>query len=133
MIKAMMSMFCVASLVACGGGGGRADEETGYAFLEAVPSDEVLCSFVVGETTQAEVLDVLGEPTNYSGDTRGSFLQYWIGSLGEIERSGVRGVYFSFGVDGTLESPSVTQIPFPQCWRDQLAARDAAAGRDVEL
>ena len=127
MLKPLLPMCFLVATTACGGGGGGGSEpETGFVYLRTVPSEEVLCSFVVGVTTESDVIDVLGEPTNYSGDSLGSFLQYWVGSLEEIGASGLRAVLLSFDEEGKLESPSVQQIPFPQCWRDQLAARDGA-------
>lgn len=130
MIKRLLSMCCVVAAGACGGGGGS-DPETGLVFLGAAPSEQVLCSLVVGQTTQTDVLDLLGEPTHYSEDSLGAFFQYWVGSEAELGRTGLRAVLLSFDAQGRLDSPSVQQIPFPQCWREQLAARDAA--REVSL
>ena len=127
MHKYLPVVFGAAAIVACGGDDGG--EDTGFAFLQAVPSEAVLCSFVVDVTTEDQVLDALGEPTSYSGDAFGSFLQYWVGSIAETGASGVRGVYFAFDAQGKLDTPSVTQIPFPQCWRDQIDAREAARNR----
>ncbi len=58
MFKPPLITMVLAMSSACGGGGGS-EEETGFTFLRDVPSEQVLCSFVVGETTEAEVLGVL--------------------------------------------------------------------------
>jgi hypothetical protein len=77
-MKAAFVFGCLVLAVACGGGDDGGTPETGYVFLQAVPSEETLCSFVVGETTMGQVMDVLGEPTHYSESPTGSLLQYWI-------------------------------------------------------
>lgn len=117
-----ISGVCLAA--ACGGGGSEPESE--LKFLKAAPTEDVLCSFVVGKTTEDEVLRVLGEPTNYSADSLGSLLQYWVGSLAEVGSSGVRAVNLSFDDTGTLDMASVDQIPYPQCWRSRAETRDAA-------
>jgi hypothetical protein len=119
----------VVAVAGCGGGGEDSSErETGFLFLESDPTEELLCSFVIGVTTQSEVVVALGEPTHYSENTLGSVLQYWIGSEAELGTSGLRAVLFSFDEEGKLDSPSVQQVPFPQCWRQQLDAADRASG-----
>jgi hypothetical protein len=125
MIKPMplFAILFAAALAACGGGGVDADYDTGFATLKEKPSDEVLCSFIIGQTTMDDVTDALGAPTSYTEDSGGSFLQYLIGALGQ---GPVRGVFFSFDADGKLDAPSVNEVSFPQCWRDQLDAREAA-------
>lgn len=113
-------------LAACSGGGGSdAEPETGYRFLEADPSEEVLCSFIIGVTTREQVLDTLGEPTNVSDHAAGSTLQYWIGSQAELARSGVRALVLGFDERGLLDDPYAQGVPFPQCWRDQIAALES--------
>lgn len=64
---------CVAAL-ACGGGNDGAQPSTAWAYLEAVPSEKVLCSFTFGVTTRAEVTVILGEPTDTSERLSGSTL-----------------------------------------------------------
>lgn len=127
MFKAtLIIVAATVSIAACGGGSSEADSDSGLMFLASTPSEEVLCSFVIGETTQSEVLDELGEPTHHSEDVMGSVLQYWIGSEADFGGAGPRVIVFGFDVEGKLETPMVQQLPFPQCWRSQAAALDAA-------
>jgi hypothetical protein len=125
MFKSTLIIVAVtASVVACGGGSSETD--SGIVFLASTPPEEVLCSFVIGETTQSEVLDELGEPTHHSEDATGAVLQYWVGSEAELGGAGPRLILFEFDAEGRLETPLVQQLPFPQCWRNQAAALDAA-------
>ena len=125
MFKAQFALCALAvTLSACGAGDGAPASEIGLVFLDSVPSEAVLCSFAIGRTTTTEVLDALGEPTYYSDSTSGAILQYWIGSEAELGTGLVRMVVFGFDAAGALETPWVQEVPLPQCWRDQAAARD---------
>lgn len=126
MFKSHIAICALAVTVsACGAGGGAPASELDLVLLDTAPSESVLCSFVLGQTTTSDVLDTLGEPTHYSDSTIGAELQYWIGSAAELGTGLVPMVVFGFDAAGTLETPWVQEVPFPQCWRDQAIARDA--------
>jgi hypothetical protein len=128
MAKNLLAVSVLVAAVACGGAGGGGDSasesDSGLVFLDSVPSEARLCSFVIGETTSSEVLDALGEPTHYSESSLGISLQYWIGSEADLAGAGPRVLVFGFDAADKLETPFVQQLPFPPCWRNQSAAMD---------
>lgn len=121
MAKNLLAVSALVATVACGAGGGdsASDSNSGLVFLDAAPSEAMLCSFVIGETTSSEVLDALGEPTHYSESSLGISLQYWIGSDADLGGAGPRILVFGFDADDKLETPYVQQLSFPACWRNQ--------------
>jgi hypothetical protein len=98
----------------CGGGGGHPDN--GLQFGKTVPSEATLCSFTMGETTREQVETVLGPPTNFSDDDLGTSVQYWYGNAAVL--ADFRTMLLAFDESGIFESASLSQMPYPQCWRD---------------
>lgn len=132
-LKSFISMSGVLALVACGAGGGGYQTETGLTLLATTPSEDVLCSLVIGETTSDEVLEVLGEPTHRSEDAMHALFQYWIGDEADLGELGRRVILLSFDGSGTLVSPLVEEVPFPQCWREQKEAYEQAQRAPLDL
>lgn len=123
------SALIVAVLLGCGGGGGKEandDLADQIGLIEEFPTDAELCSLTMGVSTRADVEDVLGAPTNESETSLGVLLQYWYGSYQEFGLGQGATLAMPFDTNGALGEPSATGLTFPQCWRDQLAARDAA-------
>lgn len=120
MTKTLVFSLCaVLFSAACGGGG--SDPESDIEFIQAIPSEETLCSLSIGVSTRAEVEEALGEPTNFSEGQGGSILQYWYGTAQQFGMGNVRTIVIVFDPANIFESPSVDGLPFPQCWRDELA------------
>jgi hypothetical protein len=116
--------FLFAALVACGAGGDGqpTDAELGFHPLP-VPDVTTLCHLTVGVSTPTEATNLLGKPSGESQDSSGTTLQYWYGSY----HDGVfPTILLSFDPHGALASPIVENSAFPQCWQDELAARDAS-------
>lgn len=121
LIKSSMSYGAIILLfaAACGAGGGGGDDvEADSAYLVAAPSESLLCSFIVGQTTEAEIVDALGEPTFATSTASGSDLQYWVGSDSFTGATLPRIISFMFDADGQLRMAYVQQLPFPGCWRN---------------
>lgn len=122
--RAGLSALVFALCAACGGD--SSDMQMDRAYLQAVPSEELLCSFVIGETSRQDIMDALGEPTNVFESASGSSLQYWVRS----EPGSPRVILFGFEPDGILSDMLTQQVPFPECWREQLDAIEASFGAD---
>ena len=125
MLERYLACGMLLSLVACGGGGGNgeADYDDGFGFKDRVPGEAELCTLVVDVSTRIDAQNVLGEPTQFSEDQNGSIWQYWYGSLQQFGMGDIRTIVLSFDAAGVFTTPSVDGLPFPQCWRDQLAAQ----------
>src|SRR5690606_1228710 len=126
MAKNLLAVSVLVAAVACGAGGGDSGSESNsvLVFLDAAPSEALLCSFIIGETTSSEVLDALGEPTHYSESSLGVSLQYWIGSEADVGGAGPRILVYGFDAAAKRETPYVQQLSFPACWRSQSAVMD---------
>jgi hypothetical protein len=127
MRKFVYSTWFVAMMFGCGGGGGGdANDDLGeqIGLIEDLPAEEMLCSLIIGESTRVEVERALGEPTNESETSFGVTLQYWYGAYERFALGQGATLLVSFDTAGALEEPSVMGMTFPQCWRDQLEARE---------
>lgn len=111
--------LCASLVGAACGGGGDSEPERASGFLEGpAPSEEVLCSLGIGESSWQEVMDTLGEPTSSIEDASGGTLQYWYGDpYTASDLRDVQSLLFVFDEHAVLSAATVSQIPYPACWR----------------
>lgn len=106
-------------LAACGGS--DAGSEPDVHFLKGLPSEPQLCQLTIGVSNRTQVDAVLGStPTHESNDPLGTTLQYWFGDLQSFSGN-PEDLVISLDPSGVFDFASSDGIPFPQCWRDELA------------
>jgi len=111
----------VAIFILAGCGGSNAGPEPDVYFLKQIPTEQQLCTLTVGVSKRANVDAVLGStPTHESDDPLGTTLQYWFGDLHSFS-SDPQDIVISLDPMGVFNFASSDGIPFPQCWRDELA------------
>lgn len=106
--------------VACSDGGGP-DAEGDYGFRDGPPPAEaVLCELSVGVSTRADAVALLGMPTSSVESANSAMVDYWYGDplLGAVEE--LHTLSLRFNEDGLFIDVSVTNVPLPSCWREQL-------------
>jgi hypothetical protein len=121
MFKQIFVPAIFVALVGCGGGSDQPDDD--LQFGQTLPSEATLCTFTMGVTTRGQVEAVLGEPTYFTDDPSGSSVQYWYGNA-QLP-NGLKTMLMSFDENDVFEFALLSQIPYPQCWREQDEAADA--------
>lgn len=113
--------FGVALLaVACSDGGGS-DAEGDYGFRDGPPPAEaVLCELSVGVSTKANAVALLGMPTSSVESADSAMVDYWYGDplSGAVDE--LHALSLHFNADGVFIDVSVSNLPLPSCWREQL-------------
>jgi hypothetical protein len=116
-MKKMTMLGLAAILVACGGGGGT--DQLDQFDEGPPPSDEVLCQIIIGQSTRAQVENLLGEPASIFEDSQRASAQYTYGNW--VEGPAIS-LFIEYDRGIVDEHVSVHDMPFPRCWAEQLEA-----------
>lgn len=118
-MKSMTLAVAAAMVIGCGGGGGSAEDPIDQFDFGPPPSNEVLCAITIGQSTRAEVDELLGEPASVFEDSQRASAQY---TFGNWVRGPQMSLFIEFDRGIVNENVSVHDLPFPGCWTEQLEA-----------
>ncbi len=120
--KFVLCYAALGSALACGDGGG--DEDDG----SSPPSEQVLCSLSIGESSQEEVIAALGPATAVTSSGGLVLLNYDYGGSGVALSLGDVSTLMLVLDDDVFFDATAINVPFPDCWTRQIEARDEARG-----
>lgn len=113
-----LAVMCLS--MSCG-----SDDDGDY---RAPPSEEQLCSLTVGVSSRADIVAALGPATAVSSSGAVSLLQYEYGDSGRVALSlgEVSSLMLVVNDDDRFEDATAINVPIPECWSAEFAARDRA-------
>ena len=96
----------------------------------AAPSARQLCALTIGKSSRDDVVDVLGPASATRGGGGFTLLQYDYGDEVAPRVEDVTSLFIELDEDGIFEDATAVNVPFPDCWIQQLRARGDADDRD---
>jgi hypothetical protein len=117
------------AVVVCLSLGCGSDDEGDF---RAPPSEELLCSLTIGESSRDDIAAALGPATAVTSSGGLSLLQYEYGRTDRVALSvsEVSSLMIVVNEDDRFEDATAINVPFPDCWTVQIEARDDARERE---